>query len=99
MSDAAKVVEALQASVGIEWCRTIIPVHAYRVDGCAPWAVVLPGTVHEVSAVLSVAYREALALIPWGGGTTMSLGHPPERLDLILSLARLNGLLAHEPAD
>jgi glycolate oxidase FAD binding subunit len=52
-----------------------------------------------VAAVLAVAHREALALVPWGGGTMMRLGHPPERLDLVLSLARLNRVLAHEPAD
>jgi glycolate oxidase FAD binding subunit len=29
----------------------------------------------------------------------MGLGHPPERLDVVLSLARLNRVLEHEPAD
>jgi glycolate oxidase FAD binding subunit len=73
--------------------------NAYRIDGRAPWAVVIPGDIAQVAAVLALAHREELAVVPWGGGTTMAMGHPPERLDLVLSLARLNRVLEHEPAD
>src|SRR5919109_2258530 len=99
MVDASKVIEELQAVVGVEFVRAMAAPDAYRVDGRAPWAVVIPGDVDQVGAVLALAHREGLAVVPWGGGTTMALGHPPERLDFVLSLARLNRVLAHEPAD
>ena len=99
MADASKVIEELQAIVGVEFVQAMSALDAYRVDGRAPWAVVIPGDINQVAAVLALAHREELAVVPWGGGTTMAMGHPPERLDLVLSLARLNRVLEHEPAD
>jgi glycolate oxidase FAD binding subunit len=99
MVQASKVIEELQAIVGVECVQAMTSLEAYRVDGQVPWAVVIPGDIDQVAAVLALAHREALAVAPWGGGTTMAMGHPPERLDLILSLARLNRVLEHEPAD
>jgi glycolate oxidase FAD binding subunit len=99
MVDASKVIEELQAIVGIEFVQAMTSLEAYRVDGREPWAVVVPGDISQVAAALALAHREELAVVPWGGGTTMAMGHPPERLDLVLSLARLNRVLEHEPAD
>jgi glycolate oxidase FAD binding subunit len=99
MVDASKVIAELQALVGHEHVQAMTSLDAYRVDGRAPWVVVIPGDIAQMAAVLALAHREELALSPWGGGTAMAMGHPPERLDLVLSLARLNGVLEHEPAD
>ena len=99
MVDTSKVIEGLQAIVGGEFVQALASLDAYRVDGRAPWAVVIPGDINQVAAVLALAHREELAIVPWGGGTTMAMGHPPERFDLVLSLARLNRVLEHEPAD
>jgi glycolate oxidase FAD binding subunit len=99
MVDASKVIEELQAIVGVEYVQAMTSLDAYRVDGMAPWVVVIPGDIRQVAAVLASAHREELAVVPWGGGTTMAMGHPPERLDVVLSLARLNGVMEHEPAD
>jgi glycolate dehydrogenase FAD-binding subunit len=99
MVDASKVIEELQAIVGVEFVQAMTSLDAYRVDGREPWAVVTPGDINQVAAVLALADREELAVVPWGGGTTTAMGHSPERLDLILSLARLNRVLEHEPAD
>jgi glycolate dehydrogenase FAD-binding subunit len=99
MVDVSKVIEELQEIVGVDFVQAMTSLNAYRVDGLAPWAVVIPGDIAQVAAVLALAHREELAVVPWGGGTTMAMGHPPERLDLVLSLARLNRVLEHEPAD
>jgi len=99
MVDASNVVEELQAIVGVEYVQTMTSLDAYRVDGQTPWAVVAPGDLDQVAAALALAGREELAVVPWGGGTTMAMGHAPERLDLVLSLGRLNRVLEHEPAD
>lgn len=72
---------------------------SYAVDGVAPQAVALPATVAEVAEVMRLAHRERAAVIPWGGGTAMSLGNLPQRYDIALSLTRLNAIVEHEPAD
>ena len=71
----------------------------YVVDGRTPEAVALPGSKEEVAAVLLAAAETELPVTPWGGGTKMSIGDPPQRLGLVLALRRLNRLLEHEPGD
>jgi glycolate oxidase FAD binding subunit len=99
MADVGSLIEALIAIAGEAFVRPSPPVEGYDVDGCAPWAVVSPGTIDEVAAVLALAHREGLAVTPWGGGTAMAMGRRPERLDVVLSLHRLHHLVEHEPAD
>jgi glycolate oxidase FAD binding subunit len=99
MMDACQFVEELSAIVGAAYVHSRTSMEAYQVDGRAPWAVVAPGGIDQVAAVLALAHREALAVVPWGGGTTMAMGHPPERLDIVLSLQRLTRVVEHEPAD
>jgi glycolate oxidase FAD binding subunit len=99
MTDVSKLIDELTSIVGAEFVQTTLATNAYRVDGRAPWAVVAPGDVDQLAAVLALAHCEELAVVPWGGGTTMALGHPPERLDIVLALPRLNRVLEHEPAD
>jgi len=60
---------------------------------------VFPGSVEEVSAVLALADRAAVPVIPWGGGTAIGTGAPPARPGIVLGLGRLNRLLEHEPGD
>lgn len=99
MADVAELIEALRAIVGKEFAQTTPLTDGYRVDGREPWAVVSPGSVEQVAAVLALAHREELAVVPWGGATTMGMGQPPERVDIVLRLHRLCRMLEHEPAD
>ena len=99
MVDASELIEELSQIVGAPFVQATTSMGAYRVDGQEPWAVVSPGDIDEMSAVLALAHRQELAVVPWGGGTTMAMGHPPERLDIVLSLSRLDRVLDHEPAD
>ena len=69
------------------------------VAGVAPRAVVEPETEDEVAAVLRFASSEGLAVIPRGGGTQMDYGAPPRRADIVLSMARINGVIEHAPHD
>jgi glycolate dehydrogenase FAD-binding subunit len=71
----------------------------YIVDGRAPEAVVLPASKEEVAAVLVAAREAQMPVIPWGGGTKMGIGAPPQRVGLVLALKRLARLLEHEPGD
>ncbi len=85
--------------VGVEHVSAGPMSPAYAVDGKIPTAVVTPGSVEEVSAVMGFALGEGLKVAPRGGGTKMPFGGVPERIDLVLSLSRLNGIVDHEPAD
>lgn len=72
---------------------------SYAVDGVIPQAVAMPVTVEEVAEVMRLASREDAAVIPWGGGTAMSLGNIPRRYDIALCLSHLNEVVEYEPAD
>ncbi len=69
------------------------------VDGVVPSAVVAPGSVESLSATVKMASDQGYAIVPRGGGTRMDFGHPPTRADIVVSLERLNRIVAHEPAD
>src|SRR6266852_5620816 len=71
----------------------------YVVDGKLARAVVFPGSVEEVSTTMAFASAEGLKVVPWGSGTKMALGGIPDRVDLVVVLSRLNGVVDYEPAD
>lgn len=71
----------------------------YAVDGALPQAIVKPDRVEAVSEIVRFASRHRLTIVPRGGGTKMDLGLPPERVDLVLSLERLNRVIEYAPAD
>ena len=64
----------------------------------APDAVVSPGSTEEVRAVLDAAGDAGLAVVPFGGGTSVVGGVDPERgpfgAAISLDLGRLDALLA-----
>jgi len=99
MVDDSRLIGELSAIVGAGFVQTLTGLDAYYVDNRVPWAIVSPGDIDQVARVLRLAHREELAVVPWGGGTTMAMGYPPERLDFVLSLQRLTCILEHEPAD
>ncbi|GGW14133.1 alkyldihydroxyacetonephosphate synthase [Streptomyces capoamus] len=63
-----------------------------------PQAVVLPATHDEVLAVLRACAAHGLAVVPFGGGTSVVGGLAPQRsLFVALDLRRMNGLLDLDP--
>ncbi len=68
-------------------------VEQYAVDGMMPDAVVFPKDTQQISEVVTYADRKNLAIIPFGSGTKMGSGHPPKRLDMVVSTARLNRMV------
>ena len=95
----ASPLDALRSIVGPTHVLTGADCGPYVLDGRAPEVVVLPGTKEEVAAVLLAAGEVDLPVTPWGGGTKMGIGAPPQRLGLVVGLKRLNRLLEHEPGD
>jgi alkyldihydroxyacetonephosphate synthase len=73
----------------------LVRLRAGRLDD-APDAVVLPGSPAEVARVLEICAREGIAVVPFGGGTSVVGGVDPvrgsfERL-ITLDLRRLHGV-------
>jgi len=71
----------------------------YAVDGIIPKRVVFPESVEQVSALMKLADREGLVVIPRGSGTKMGLGNIPKGVDIVLVLRKLNKILEYEPDD
>jgi glycolate oxidase FAD binding subunit len=63
---------------------------AYAIDGKKPKAVVSPGTIEEVSKILAFANEHVLSILPMGNGTKKEMGGIPEKVDVVLSMLRLN---------
>jgi len=90
---------ALGAIVGADHVLAGDAAAAVLVDGRAPRWVVAPGSAEEVARCLALASARGLAVAPAGGGTRRHWGNPPRALDVVLSLRRLDRVLAHERAD
>ena len=69
----------------------------YSVDHRTPMAVLFPSNIDQVAGVVGFAYRENLAILPWGSGSKISIGHPLERLDLVVCTSRLNHIIDVDP--
>jgi FAD/FMN-containing dehydrogenase len=70
-----------------------------RVQQPRPCAVVLPNTVEEVQALVKLAGREQLALVPSGGRTGLSGGAVAASGELVIALDRLNRIEEFNPVD
>lgn len=75
---------------GKDWTTAYLP---------KPCAVVLPGCIEEVQAVVRLAAREGLALVPSGGRTGLSGGAVATNGELILAFDRMNSIENFNPLD
>ena len=97
---APVLAQALADAVGREHLLSDVTVlERHAVDGLVPRWVARPGSVEEVSRVLALAHAEELAVTPRGSGSSLALGNPPRRLDLVLDLARLGTITDYVPED
>lgn len=69
------------------------------VAGVAPSLVVSPATEKEVASTLRACAAADAGVVVRGGGTAMDWGAPPRRADVLLSTARLEGVVDHAAAD
>lgn len=100
MSPSAAITRALEEIVGPGRMSTEATALAgAAVDGVMPRWLVRPGAVEQVARVLALASSESLAVAPRGAGSSLGLGAPPRRLDLVLDLSRLDAVLDYVPED
>ncbi|TXS90871.1 FAD-binding oxidoreductase [Parahaliea maris] len=75
---------------GRDWTRFHTP---------APSAVVLPGSIEEVQAVVRLAAQEQLAIVPSGGRTGLSAGAVALNGELVVAFDRLNTISDFNPVE
>jgi glycolate oxidase FAD binding subunit len=97
MVTAARAFDVLAEVVGNAGVRDAFAEDA--VSGVRPALVVSPADEEQVSAALRAAAQQGLAVVVRGSGTKLGWGAPPRRCDVVLSTARLDGLVEHEPGD
>ena len=72
---------------------------AHAVDAMRPAAVVRPANAEEVGRTLALCASERLAVVVRGRGSSLALGNPPRRLDVVLELSRLAAVRDYVPED
>ncbi|MGY1622528.1 FAD-binding oxidoreductase [Geodermatophilus sp. SYSU D00965] len=72
---------------------------ADAVDGVQPTLVARAASTAEVAEVLRAAAAHRLAVVPRGRGTKTSWGRPPERVDLVVDVSRMDAVLDHAAGD
>lgn len=81
----------------VAWTRPGTPDDG--IDGVVPAAVARPDSPAAFAEALARASRERLQTIVRGGGTKMDWGRIPAALDLVVSTAALDRLVAHRHGD
>lgn len=69
------------------------------VDGRIPRWVVRPGSPEEAAACVRTANDLGLSVTPRGSGTTLGLGNPPSRLDVVIDTRRMQKVIAYRRED
>jgi glycolate oxidase FAD binding subunit len=69
------------------------------VGGVPAALVAAPTSTDEVAEVLRVADGNDLAVVARGAGTTIGWGAPPERLDVVLDMTGVTGVVEHAAGD
>ena len=85
--------------MGAEWITDGGEGGLPELEGVRPGLKVSPGDAEAVAAVLKACAGQGAAVIPTGGGTALDLGNVPRAADVLLSTARLDGILEYNPAD
>ncbi len=73
--------------------------HRLAVDGLLPAKIMHPGDSDDAARGLRLCDLNRAAVVPWGGGTQMSLGAVPSRYQIAFSTERMTNLLEYEPGD
>jgi len=100
ISDAIK--NEIRAIVGDDWfLDTPEDLVTYSYDGFLPEfmpsAVIVPGHRDEIAAVMKLANRERINMIPRGAGTNICGGSVARKGGIIIAFHRLNRILEIEP--
>ncbi|HMF52138.1 MAG TPA: FAD-binding protein, partial [Candidatus Saccharimonadales bacterium] len=72
---------------------------AHTVDGQLGNIICRPASAAEVATALRLCSEAQAIVIPWGGGTAITIGNPPRRVDVIIDLQKLGRVIDHDPGN
>jgi len=72
---------------------------AYAIDAVVPKAVVRPGGRQQIVQIMRWASEEGVTVFSRGGGTQLSLGNVPGRVDVVMDLSRCDRVVDFQPSD
>jgi glycolate dehydrogenase FAD-binding subunit len=75
------------------------PAVATSEAGAVPAFGALPGSTEEAAAVMQVAAKHDLAVVPCGTGSRLSWGMPASRCDLVVDMSRMSRVVEHSHGD
>jgi len=78
---------------------TLADLHRIAINHVVPSAMVAPGTVEEVAAVMRFAHEHKLVVAPAGGFVHQNIGRVPPPIDIVLLLNRLKQVEHYDPGD
>jgi glycolate oxidase FAD binding subunit len=88
----------MTAALGLEPARSVDPA-GYAMSGRAPKLAIRPANRDELCEALRAAALERLAVVPWGGGVSLSREIAPDRFDAAIDLRALDAIIEYEPDD
>ena len=91
------MIDALRAAAGTAAVREASAADA--VHGVAPGVVVAPENADACAATLAACSERGWTVEVAGGRTARAWGRPTERVDVLLSAARMSGVAEYEPDD
>jgi glycolate oxidase FAD binding subunit len=94
---SALITETAVSLLGNDAVRPGTPADA--VEGVVPRVIVEPASAAAIGSVLEWASREKLCVLVRGSGTKLGWGAPPRQIDILMSTARLNAVVAHRHGD
>ena len=104
MTEAA-LLDALRAIAGLDAVRTdeaalSLAANDFHVCGVRPLAMVQPGDPAAVAALVGLAVRQGLAVMPRGGGLSYTGGYtPPHEKSICLDMRKLDRILEISASD
>jgi len=93
----ALITETAVSLLGVDAVRLGTPADA--IEGVVPRVIVEPASGDAIGSVLEWASREKLCVLVRGAGTKMGWGAAPRQIDILMSTARLNAVVAHRHGD
>jgi len=77
-------------------CADPEALHAFEIDGHTPDGTAFPSETDQIPEILAAASDLGVAVVPWGRGTKIAMGHPIQRSNLVLCTARLDEVVDHD---
>ena len=92
-----QLVERLQSELGAGSVTSDnVALAAHQTDGVTPAAMITPETTEQIGVVLRLCSETEATVVPWGGGTAMTIGNPPRQVDLVIKLDKLARVIEHD---